>query len=278
MRDLGSNGRRSTTIFARIGIALALLAGLSSFSVGLLIDAPVAVAGGTCTSPYAIYYKAGTDLTPNPSGVQGDLSVTPGIPQGYILCSGHPNSSNWIVTWLLLQPPDVNGGAESGTVYVYGYPCVKTFAWQDRGLGYPANEVIGGCVQVGNTVEFFNWVFWDGFGLSIYSGYFLSGTQYNLLQSGQAGWEEDNAWGTPITAGTYAGATYNQSDIPGNSSSKFWNTQIGYEAFASQFGNGSSYAICNWGTSFSNLTPASNYADQNTGCGTGQTATWTVKQ
>jgi hypothetical protein len=118
--------RSRTRLVARIGTSAAVMAGLSCFSVTLVTFAARASAGGACTSTEKVYYKAGTNLTPDPPNLlQGDISVTPSIPSGYILCSGHPNTTNWLVTSLQLQPQDPNGNAQSGTMYVYGYPCIK---------------------------------------------------------------------------------------------------------------------------------------------------------
>lgn len=73
---------------------------------------------------------------------------------GYALCTTDTNPANFSTSWVMIFGG--NGYAQAGTMYRWGYSCVKRWAQQAPPGGSFQNFEISGCSTVGETHRYWN--------------------------------------------------------------------------------------------------------------------------
>jgi hypothetical protein len=121
---------------------------------------PASALAATCSPSTELdydqgYYSNPSQQTSTYEGVSAQFTDA----GGYVLCSGDKTIGNVSADWDMIAGVNGDPGSweQAGTLYVYGYgSCVKKFAQELTPGGNPQNFFGPGCVQPGDTNQF--WV------------------------------------------------------------------------------------------------------------------------
>lgn len=195
----------------RVIIGVILISGFSPVAESVLGPATKAAAA-TCGTlqnlqeGYASNFWTGSQ----PETVEG-AAVVLNNPGGFVLCSGNANGGqNFVTAWSMVVSNDLNGYAQSGEMYRYGYTCVKNWAEQKQDVSHTfVDYYLGGCNNVGGASH----KFWQQMVLISGSYYVRSNMDSTIIH--QSSWFPFAGWTTPLFVQFDAEAYYAQTQIPG---------------------------------------------------------------
>ncbi|TWP32065.1 hypothetical protein [Leekyejoonella antrihumi] len=133
---------------------------------------------------------------------------------GYVLCSTDTNGGwNFSTTWTMIVSNNLNGYAQSGTMYRFGYgTCVKRWAEQNSGSSW-ADYYISGCSNVGESHKYWQSPYYTGSAWTM-----RSNIDTTLIH--QSTFDPFAVWTRPFYVQYSAETYHSESHIPGTSTAK----------------------------------------------------------